>query len=286
MDISRRSLFAAAGFGTAARLLAARSSLSDVKLGVTDWNLRQSGKIEALALAKTLGFAGVEVSLGRRPAADSLPLADADVQARYLAEARRLEMGIAGTCLDILHVNYLKNDPLGRKWVADGIPITRTLKAGVMLLPFFGKGAITETAEQDYVADVLKELAPEAEKAGVVLGLENTISAEANARILERVRSKAVRVYYDVGNSTNAGFDPVAEIRFLGKERICQIHLKDRGYIGEGRIDFPAVIRAIKDIGYTGWANLETSAPSGSVEEDMKRNLAAVRRFIQAEEKA
>ena len=90
-----------------------------------------------------------------------------------------------------------------------------------------------------------------------------------------------MRVFYDVGNSTNAGFDPVAEIRWLGKSRIAEIHLKDKGYLGEGKIDFPAVLSAIADIGYEGFADLETSSPSGSVENDMRRNLAFLRDLIQ-----
>ncbi len=285
MNISRRTLISAAVITPFARLSGARSSLSEVRIGVTDWNLRQAGKVEALAFAKSLGFEGVEISLGRKAVDDKLPLADPELQTRYVEEARAQGMALAGTCLDILHVNYLKNDKLGQKWVADGIPITKKLNARNMLLPFFGKGAIAEPAEQEYVADILKELAAEAEKAGVILALENTISAEANARILDRVKSQAVRVYYDVGNSTNNGFDIISEMRALGKERISQIHLKDRGYIGEAKIDFAAVIRTIKEIGYKGWANLETSAPSGSVEADMKRNLAAVRKFIEAEDR-
>ena len=38
---------------------------------------------------------------------------------------------------------------------------------------------------------------------------EDTISAEDNVRIVDRAQSKAVLVYYDLGNSTIAGFDPV-----------------------------------------------------------------------------
>jgi sugar phosphate isomerase/epimerase len=115
----------------------------------------------------------------------------------------------------------------------------------------------------------------------VILGLEDTISAEDNVRIMDRARSKAVLVYYDIGNSTNNGFDSVAEIRWLGASRICQIHLKDNPhYLGEGKIDFPAVIRAIAGIGFQGFANLETSAPSKSIEKDMARNLAFVRRLM------
>jgi len=279
MLITRRTMLstAAAALAPASGLLAGKK-LAGMKIGVTDWNLQRDAQPSALELGKSLGFEGVEVSLGRK---NGLALADPKIQAEYIEAAKKQKIAIAGTCLDILHVNYLKNDPLGKKWVADGIPITRKLNARVMLLPFFGKGAITAANEQEYVGDVLKELAPEAEKAGVVLGLENTISAEANARILDRVGSRAVRVYYDVGNSTNGGFDVVKEIRWLGKDRICQVHLKDRGYMGEGKIDFPAVMRALSDIGFAGFANLETSSPSGSIDQDMKRNLAYVRKLME-----
>jgi len=251
-----------------------------LKIGVTDWNLRLSGKVEAVALAKKLGFQGVEVSLGRK-AGDKLPMDDEAAQKTYLAAAKEHGIALAGTCLDILHVNYLKNDKLGQKWVADGIRITKILNARVMLLPFFGNGALTTRQEMDYVGDALKELAPEAVKAKVLLGLEDTISAEDNVRIMERSQSPAVKTYYDVGNSTNAGFDPVKEIRWLGKDRICQMHLKDgRGYLGEGRIDFPAVLQAVADIGFRGFANLETSAPSKSIEDDMRRNLGYIRKLL------
>src|SRR5260370_30418236 len=113
-----------------------------------------------------------------------------------------------------------------------------------MLLPFFGKGALETQKERDYAADALKEVASEAERAGILLGLEDTISAEDNVRIMDRIKSPAVLVYYDVGNSNRNGFDVPKEIRWLGKARICQMHLKDKGYIGDGPIDFTADIRA------------------------------------------
>lgn len=71
------------------------------------------------------------------------------------------------------------------------------------------------------------------------------------------------------------------EIRWLGASRICQIHLKDNPhYLGEGKIDFPAVMKAIKDIGFQGFANLETDCPSQSVENDMARNLKFIRALL------
>lgn len=278
MRISRRSFLATAG---AALSTAAAKPNSGLHIGVTDWNLQETGKLEAVALAKRLGFEGVQVSLGRKPVDNKLPLDNAEIQAQYLQRARQEGIQLAGTCLDILHVNYLKNDKLGQRWVADSIGITKKLGARVVLLPFFGKGALITHAEMDYVGDALKEVAPEAEKADVILGLEDTISAEDNVRILDRVKSKAVLVYYDVGNSTGQHFDVVKEIRWLGKQRICQFHLKDNPhYLGEGTINFPAVMEVIADIRFEGFANLETSCPSKSVEQDMRRNLEFVRALM------
>jgi L-ribulose-5-phosphate 3-epimerase len=278
--MTRRSLLQTLlASGAVLRVAAPRSR--GPRIGVTDWNLQQTGKIEAVALAAKIGFDGVQVSLGRTPAADKLPLDDSSIQTRYLAAAKEYGIALSGTCLDILHVDHLKDNKRAQKWVADSIPITAKLKAEVVLLPFFGKASLTNHAEMDYVGDVLKDLAPAAEKAGVVLGLEDTISAEDNVRIMDRTGSPAVKVYYDVGNSTGGGFDVVKEIRWLGAHRICQMHLKDNPhYLGEGSIDFPAVMKAITDIGFEGFANLETDCPSKSIENDMTRNLKFVRALL------
>lgn len=280
MSLTRRRLIESAALLASSPLAFARKP--PLRIGVTDWNLKQTGKLEAVGLARRLGFDGVQVSLGRKPANGKLPLDDESLQQQYLAAAHKQDIAIDGTCLDILHVNYLKNDPLGQKWLADGIRCTKGLQTKVLLLPFFGKGALQTPAEMDRVADILREFGPEAEKHDVILGLENTISAQDNARIMDRARSKAVLVYYDVGNSSNNGFDPIKEIRWLGPKRICQFHLKDNPhYLGEGKIDFPMTVHTIETIGYRGYANLETDCPSGSVEADMKRNLTYLRRVMQ-----
>jgi L-ribulose-5-phosphate 3-epimerase len=251
------------------------------KVGVTDWNLKLEDKVESIALAKSLGFDGVQVSIGK-VTEDKLPLSDPALQKTFLDESERVGLPIESLCLEMLHGNYLKSDPLGQRWVADSIPIAKAMGVRVVLLPFFGKGALETTAEMDKVGDILKEVAPVAEKSGVILGLEDTISARDNVRIMERSKSPAVLTYYDVGNSTKGGFNVVEEIRWLGGKRICEVHLKDNPhYLGEGTIDFKAVIDALADIGFDGWAQLETDCPV-SVEADMRRNLKFVRNLIAA----
>jgi len=246
------------------------------KVGAPDWNLKQTVKLESIALAKKIGFDGVQVSIGRE-----MQLRDAALQQAFLAESKRVGLPLASVCLDILHVNGLKSDPLGQRWVAEAIPIAKNLGVTVILLPFFGKWALKTQAEMDYVGDALKELAPAAEKAKVILGLEDTISARDNVRIMERSKSPAVLTYYDVGNSTQNGFDIIEELRWLGRERICEVHLKDNPhFLGQGKINFPAVIDALAETGFDKWAQLECDSPTKSVENDMGVNLKYIRGVI------
>jgi sugar phosphate isomerase/epimerase len=275
--LTRRTLL---GAGLALPLL--RAQKNKCRIGITDWNLRLTGKPEAIPLAAKLGFDGVQVSCGRNLVDGKLPLDNPELIAEMKALSKEHKIPLDGTCLDRLHTDGLKSEKAAVQWVRDSIRITRALETQVILLPFFGKWSLTTPAEMDYTADALRDFGPEAEKAGVILGLENTISAEDNVRIMDRARSKAVLVYYDVGNSTGRGFDIVKEIRWLGKSRICQMHLKDNpNFLGEGKIDFPAVMQAIRDIGFTGYANLETDAKSpATLESDQRRNLDFLRKLM------
>jgi L-ribulose-5-phosphate 3-epimerase len=274
--LSRRGFLAA---GAGVPLWAKK--VPGLKIGVMDGVLRLSVKPDAIAKARSFGFEGLQVTLGRSTDGKTLPLEDSQLQARYLEESRKHKLPLAATYIDILHVNCLKNDALAREWVGKGIEITRKLHAGILMTVFFGKCAIEGRQELNYVSDVFRELAPDARKAGVILGFENLLTAEDNARAMDRVASDAFKIYYDVGNSANrVGVDPAKEIRFLGKDRICQFHFKDQGYLGEGKVDFPAVLEAIAAVGFSGYANLETNAPSGDADADLKRNFDYLRRLM------
>jgi L-ribulose-5-phosphate 3-epimerase len=275
MEVTRRTFI-----GTSLAALAAQRGVK-LRIGVPDWSLGQSAKVEAIPLAAKIGFEGVQISLGIATEG-AVPLNDPARQREYLQEAGRAGIPLTSCRVEMLHRNYLPSrHPLAAGWIAQAIPIARTLGFKVILVPFFGDGAIKTPEEMDYVGDVLRDLGPHAEKAGVILGLEDTISARDNVRIMERSKSPAVLTYYDVGNSSQNGFNVVEEIRWLGRDRICEVHLKDNpNYLGEGKIDFVAVLDALGDIGFNGWAQLETTNPTKNVEADMKRNLAFIRKLL------
>ena len=72
-----------------------------------------------------------------------------------------------------------------------------------------------------------------------------------------------MKVDYDVGNSFNQKYDIYKEIVWLGKDRVCQLHIKDNPhYLGKGDIDMPKYVEAVLKSGFEGWAVLETSSPA------------------------
>ena len=251
---------------------------SRLRIGIMDVILGYPSSPETFPVAKRVGFDAVQVSLGKPVGADRLLLSDGGLQSRILQSSATNQIAIASTYLEVMHRDCLKSSPLARTWVREAVRITKALNAGMVELAFFFKCGLDNPADVDSTVTALRELAPVAEQSGVILGIENTLSAEDNIHILQRVGSPAVKVWYDVGNSTNMEhFDVPHEIRLLGKDRICQIHIKDKVYLGKGAVDVKGCLQAIADIGYTGFCVLETAVPTGDRVADAATNLKLLR---------
>jgi hypothetical protein len=68
-------------------------------------------------------------------------------------------------------MHCLKSDPQAAKDVAAGIEITRKLGANTLMTVFFGKCSVENRQELHSVADVFRELVPEAHVPRPVLKL-------------------------------------------------------------------------------------------------------------------
>jgi L-ribulose-5-phosphate 3-epimerase len=149
----------------------------------------------------------------------------------------------------------------------------------VALLAFFSAGdLVNDPAGVTEVIRRLKQLAPRAEQAGLTYGIESWLKVPELERILDAVKSPAIQVYYDVGNMQKVGEDYGAAIRRLGRERICEIHLKDNDDLyGKGTMNFPSVRSALDAIGYRGWIGIEgTKVPLG-VEQSIRYDFEYLR---------
>ena len=241
------------------------------KIGACQWSLRKSGP-ECFEVAKEIGLDGVQVDMGS--AGNDMHLRQAEVQQAYLAAAKKSGLQISSLALAEMNNIPLKNDPRAEQWLADSIAVMKALNVKIVLVAAFAKGDLTgDSAGIDHTVEVLKRLAPKAESAGVIFGLENYLSAGENLDIIKRVGSSAVQVYYDVGNSTDKGYDIYKEIRML-KGQVCEFHAKDGEFmLGQGRIDFHKVREAMDAIDYRGWIQLEAAAPHNLVR-DYQADLA------------
>ena len=241
------------------------------KIGACQWSLRNSGP-ECFDVAKEIGLDGVQVDLGS--ADNDMHLRKPELQQAYLAAAKKSGLQISSLAIAEMNNVPLKNDPRAEQWLADSIAVMKVLNVKIVLIAAFGKGDLVgDQAGIDHTVEVLKRLAPKAEAAGVIFGLENYLSAEENLDIIGRVGSSAVKVYYDVGNSTDKGHDIYQEIRML-KGQVCEFHAKDGNFmLGQGRIDFHKVRAAIDEINFSGWIQIEAATPHGLIP-DYQEDLA------------
>lgn len=293
--ISRRQFLSRAAGGVAGTMLVPSWVLAQeapqskpapeefkLRLGACDWSLEAGGP-SGLEIAKTAGLDGLEVSVGGP--ADTLQIADPKLRQEYKDQMQKTGVVVPSVALALLNNHPLATEPRAPAWLERAIEAAKDLGGKVILVAFFGKGDLLakkelKVSDVDAVVARLKEAAPKAHEAGVILGLENTLSAEQNMALLERVKNDAVRVYYDIGNSTYSGYDVPAEIQLLG-DRICQFHFKDGNhYLGEGKVQMQPVAAAIRAINYRGWIVLETAIPSKDRDADFKKNAEYVRKLM------
>ena len=263
MSVSRRGfLGSSAGALLASRyapLLAAPQSRW-FKIGACEWSLGKSDP-SCFQVAKQIGLDGVQVNMGT--VRNDMQLRRPEVQKAYLAAAKAAKLEIGSLAIGEMNQVPLKRDPRAAAWLAESLGVAKALGITLIMPACFGNGDLdmSNASEIDHLVKVVREVAPRAEKEGLTIGLESYLSAEDNLRLLERIGSSAVKVYYDVGNSTDKGRDIYREIRLLN-QRICEFHAKDgKHLLGQGRIDFKKVRAAIDAIGYNGWIHLECARP-------------------------
>lgn len=276
-EMTRRTLLTrsvgaatAAALGSTFRPLLAAEGPRWFKIGACDWSLGKMCDTAAFDVAKEIGLDGVQISLGTLQ--NDMHLRRPEVQKAYREAARRTGLDIGSLAIGEMNNIPLKSDPRAAKWLDDSIDVCKAMGITISMPACFGNGDLdmSKTKEIDHFVGVLKDVAPKAERAGIDIALENYLSANDNMKIIDRVGSPAVKVYYDVGNSTDKGYDIYKEIRQLGN-LICEFHAKDGSHIlGQGRVDFAKVRQAMDDIEYSGWVVIEAAHPQGLIPDYQK----------------
>ncbi|WP_236980424.1 sugar phosphate isomerase/epimerase family protein [Membranihabitans maritimus] len=280
LPITRRTaIFALGGLGLSAYIPTRNKKNmypGKLKIGACDWSIGNHSNVEAFYEAKKIGLDGVQVSLGKQE--NNMHLRKKSIQDEYLGASKSTGVEIASLAIGELNKYPYKSDPQTIQWVADSIDVAANLNCNVVLLAFFGSGDLKgDLSGQKEVIDRLREVMPEAEAKGIILGIESWLSGDEHLSIIDAVGSGNLKIYYDVANSEKMGYDIYREIRQLGNQ-ICEIHMKENGFLlGQGRVDFNKVREAMEEIDYSGWIQIEGAVPPG---EGMRESYIANNRFL------
>lgn len=232
-----------------------------IKMGACDWSIGKWSDIGAFKVAKEIGLDGIMVDMG--DAENNLHIRQKEIQQAYLAESKNTGIAISSLALGVYNQVPFHSDSRTEEWVTDSIDTAKNLNVRVLLLAFFSASDLrNDDSRKEATINILKKVTPAAEAKGVTLGIESYLNAKEHLEIIDKVGSKNLKVYFDFRNTADAGFDPATEFRQLGKDKVCELHMKENGFLlGEGTIDWKGVSAAVYDSGYTGWMQIEGAIP-------------------------
>jgi hexulose-6-phosphate isomerase len=244
--------------------------------------------------AKAAGFDGVEVNFALE--GDISPAAS-DADLRKIGDAaRRIGVQISGVCSFLFWPFALTSNDAARRrrGLELALDMIRAAKAlgtenllivpGAVYIPWQKATppwpASIEPVPNDVchrrAVEAIRTLVPAAEKAGVMLNMENIFangflfSPDEMNRFVDSFHSPHVRIHFDTGNIMEYQF-PEHWIPILGK-RIQNIHFKEFDKANafnidafrtllDGTTNWPAVIEALDQVGYRGYLTFEYFHP-------------------------
>jgi L-ribulose-5-phosphate 3-epimerase len=283
-----KSTLAAAALGSSgvlAPLLAADApaALPRVKLrkAVKFGMIGIKGSIEdKFNLIKKLGFEGVELD------------SPANVNKQEAVEASKKTGIVIHGVVDSTHWNIRHSDPkpeVRAKALEDLLGALKDAKlyGGTTALLVPGKVSDDKNENFDQVwersTEQVKKAIPTAKELGVKIAIEVVwnnflTTSDQLIKYVDQFNDPIVGAYFDCSNMIKYGEPSATWIRKLGGKRLLKFDFK--GYngktnkwvpIGEGTEDWPEVLKALAEIGYTGeWATAEVNGGG----EDHLRDVA------------
>lgn len=267
-----------------------------IKKGINIWSFDQAVSIEqCMRIAKDAGFEGIELALAAKGELNIESSEEQILSIRQKSEEIGIKINSLATGLYWQFSLTSNREDIREKarWlVKKQIDTAALLGADTILVcpgtvgvDFKPEEVVPDADPNDFFAgseiidydvayerarDALIELAPYAQKKGIVMGIENIwnkflLSPMEMRNFLDEINSPYVGAFLDVGNMMLFGY-PEHWIKILGK-RIKKVHFKDyrrdaKGLAGfvdllAGDVDWVKVVAGLEAIGYEGWANAE-----------------------------
>lgn len=167
----------------------------------------------------------------------------------------------------------------------------------IRVFAFWKRGPLTQEIE-DRIVEAFMEPVKIAEQHGITLVLENEHACYIGtgvetARVIRRINSSHFQVVWDPGNAFFAGEENPFPVGYEAvRDYVAHVHVKDAlrlpsgekkfVVVGEGCLDYPAQLAALKADGYHGFISLETHCKTEGKtgEQNSRECLAALRRML------
>ena len=249
-----------------------RNRMNKIGFNLLMWTPQLSNELyPMIERLKTIGYDGIEVSLGNRDPAAYASLRDL---------LTSLDLGVTTVNAPSPDVNPISPDPAVRQRAIDhlreDIDLTHAAGGQILCGPLhsafatFSNAAPTEQ-ELDWSAEVLRAVADHAENAGVTLAIEalnrfecylcNT--AEQLKRLCDKVNHPRIKAMFDTHHA-NIEEQSLPDALERLSDHLVHVHISenDRGTPGAGHIAFDEVFQKLKNMDYKGWFTIESFSRS------------------------
>lgn len=248
------------------------------KIAVCDWMILKRQKIGAFQLAREIGSDGVELdmgSLGKRDSFDN-KLREPHFQKLFKEKATEFNIEISSIAMSGFYGQSFLERQNYIDLLQDCLNTMEVMDVKVAFLPLgFGCDLMKNPEIRPELVRRLKVAGDMAVQAGVVIGIETSLGAREEVKLLKEIDSPAIKIYFKFQNALEANRDLYKEMKILGKKRICQIHCTDTDGVTlpyNERIDMIKVKNTLDKMKWEGWLVVERSRDKDDVR-NVKKNF-------------
>lgn len=136
---------------------------------------------------------------------------------------------------------------------------------------------------RDTLVTRLRVVGEMAVREGVTIGIRTGQDARADIRLLKKVGSDGIKIYYNLQDAADHGRDIARELKRLGRARVVQIHASNTDSVNlreDPEIDLPYIRKVLDRMGWGGWLVVERSRDVRRVRDvkyNFSRNVAYIK---------